>query len=102
MHARLCARRDDQSSGSRLFRSGSRRVSTARGGGRYASGVSIAGPADGHRAYMCAYTITKNGISTGHLMQGRWTPNKASKITVTLAGRTGRCGTLKEAIQTLH
>lgn len=75
-------------------------VAAAAGDSGRLSGTHCVEPAAG--AYMCAYTITNNGISTCHLMQGRWTPNKASKITVTLAGRTGRCGTLEEAIQTLH
>lgn len=55
--------------------------------------------AAGH--YMCSYTVTKNETSTCHLMQARWTPGRASMITVTLAGRTARCTTLKEAIRSL-
>jgi hypothetical protein len=58
--------------------------------------------------YMCAYRVTRNGTSmtrngtwTCHLMQARWTPDQASTITVTLAGRTGTCTTLKEAIRSL-
>jgi len=52
--------------------------------------------------YMCAYTVTKRGAhGTCHLMQARWTPLRASTITVTLAGRTGRCGTLREALDSL-
>ena len=57
--------------------------------------------------YMCSYTVTesdtiaKSETSTCHLMQARWTPGRASTITVTLAGRTARCSTLREAIQTL-
>jgi hypothetical protein len=52
--------------------------------------------------YMCSYSVVKNGTATCHLMQGRWTPDLPSAITVTLAGRTGRCGTLQEALQTLQ
>ena len=61
--------------------------------------------ASGH--YMCSYTVTKNETiaknetATCHLMQAQWTPGRASMITVTLAGRTARCGTLREAIRTL-
>jgi hypothetical protein len=51
--------------------------------------------------YMCAYRVTRNGTSRCHLMQARWTPDQASTITVTLAGRTARCTTLKEAIRSL-
>jgi hypothetical protein len=52
--------------------------------------------------YMCSYLVTAKGVSTCHLMQARWTPERSSAITVTLAGRTGRCGTLREAIQSLR
>jgi hypothetical protein len=52
--------------------------------------------------YMCSYSVTKNGAATCHLMQARWTPGRASTITVTLAGRTAKCTTLREAIQTLR
>ena len=51
--------------------------------------------------YMCSYVVTKHGTSTCHLMQARWTPAQASTITVTLAGRTRQCATLREAIRTL-
>jgi hypothetical protein len=52
-------------------------------------------------AYMCAYTVLRAGHSECHLMQGRWTPHAASTITVTLAGRSRRCGTVRQAIQSL-
>ena len=52
--------------------------------------------------YMCAYTVSQNGTSECHLMQARWTPGQASEITVTLAGRVGRCGSVREAIQSLR
>lgn len=51
--------------------------------------------------YMCSYLATVADTSTCHLMQARWTPKSPSEITVTLAGRTRRCGTLQEAIQSL-
>lgn len=51
--------------------------------------------------YMCAYAVVRKGRSECHLMQGRWTPDAASTITVTLAGRAGRCGSLRDAIQSL-
>src|SRR5262245_61259687 len=41
--------------------------------------------------YMCAYVITTNGKPTCRLVQARWTPDRASTITVTLSGRTARC-----------
>jgi hypothetical protein len=52
-------------------------------------------------AYMCAYTLVRAGRLECHLMQGRWTPHASSTITVTLAGRTRRCGNLREAIHSL-
>ena len=52
--------------------------------------------------YMCSYLVTAKGVRTCHLMQAQWTPERSSAITVTLAGRTSRCGTLHEAIQSLR
>jgi len=52
--------------------------------------------------YMCSYQVTAKGVRTCHLMQAFWTPERSSAITVTLAGRTSRCGTLREAIQSLR
>ena len=52
--------------------------------------------------YMCSYLVTARGVRTCHLMQAQWTPELSSAITVTLAGRTSRCGTLREAIQSLR
>ena len=52
--------------------------------------------------YMCSYVVTANGVRTCHLMQAHWRPQRSSAITVTLSGRTSRCGTLREAIQSLR
>jgi hypothetical protein len=52
--------------------------------------------------YMCSYAVQRKGRQDEcHLMQGRWTPDADSTITVTLAGRAGRCGSLRDAIQSL-
>jgi hypothetical protein len=52
--------------------------------------------------YMCSYVVRKPGARNEcHLMQARWTPAAASTITVTLAGRTKRCGTLRDALRSL-
>ena len=52
--------------------------------------------------YMCSYSAKKPGAKAEcHVMQARWTPNRASTITVTLAGRTTRCGSLDEALRSL-
>jgi len=52
--------------------------------------------------YMCSYLVTAKGVRSCHLMQAQWRPERSSEITVTLAGRTSRCGTLREAIQSLR
>jgi hypothetical protein len=52
--------------------------------------------------YMCSYAAKKPGARAEcHIMQARWTPNRASTITVTLAGRATRCGSLDEALRSL-
>jgi hypothetical protein len=52
--------------------------------------------------YMCSYaSFRAKSAERCHVMQGRWTPRAASKITVTLAGRTERCGSLREALRSL-
>jgi hypothetical protein len=52
--------------------------------------------------YMCAYTaVTQAHGAQCHLMQARWTPTATSTITVTLSGRTRRCGSVREAIRSL-
>ena len=53
--------------------------------------------------YMCSYALERAGQPLEcHIMQARWTPRQASTITVTLAGRTARCGSLREAIASLR
>ncbi|NUT55253.1 MAG: hypothetical protein HOQ03_04635, partial [Thermoleophilia bacterium] len=52
--------------------------------------------------YMCSYAAKRPGIAPEcYVMQARWTPRADSTITVTLAGRAGRCGTLREALRSL-
>ena len=54
-------------------------------------------------AYMCSFASTRpGGPRQCHLMQARWTPRRESTITVTLGGRTKRCGSLREAIASLR
>jgi hypothetical protein len=58
-------------------------------------------PVPGH--YMCSYALARAGRPLEcHIMQALWTPRRASTITVTLAGRTARCGSLREAIASLR
>ena len=57
-------------------------------------------PAPGR--YMCSYVVLKPRRGEEcHLMQARWTPRTASTISVTLAGRTTRCGSMREALDSL-
>lgn len=52
--------------------------------------------------YMCSYSAERPGAPAEcHIMQGRWTPNAASTITVTLAGQAARCASLPDALQSL-
>ena len=52
--------------------------------------------------YMCSYAATKPGAPLQcHIMQARWTPQAASTITVTLAGRAAECGSLRDALRSL-
>jgi hypothetical protein len=51
--------------------------------------------------YMCAYAVVKPSGDECHLMQATWTPDEASTITVTLAGRAARCDSVRAAVQSL-
>jgi hypothetical protein len=51
--------------------------------------------------YMCSFVVVRGSGQECHIMQGRWTPNAASTITVTLAGRAERCTSLRDAIRSL-
>ena len=51
---------------------------------------------------MCSFAILHDdGSSECHLIQARWTPEAASTITVTLAGRVARCTSLREALDSM-
>jgi hypothetical protein len=51
--------------------------------------------------YMCSYAVVRHGHVTCHLMQGRWSAD-TMQIEVLLAGRTARCSTLRDAVQSLQ
>jgi hypothetical protein len=58
-------------------------------------------PVRGH--YMCSYAVRIHGDAAGcHLMQARWTPERAALFTVTLAGRTRSCRSLQDALYSLR
>jgi hypothetical protein len=51
--------------------------------------------------YMCSYAVQRRGGRFEcHLMQGSWSQDTAA-IEVTLAGRTKRCATLRDAVHSL-
>jgi hypothetical protein len=45
--------------------------------------------------------VHADGSSECHLIQARWTPNATSTFTVTLSGRVARCGSLREALDSM-
>ena len=52
--------------------------------------------------FMCSYSSKRPGIAPEcRIMQAVWTPNEASTITITLAGRSERCASLEDALQSL-
>ena len=51
--------------------------------------------------YMCSYAVQRRGRALEcHLMQGSWSQDTL-EIEVTLAGRTKRCATLRDAVHSL-
>jgi hypothetical protein len=51
---------------------------------------------------MCSYGALKPRTPEArHLMHARWTPQAASTISVTLAGKTPRCAPLREPVDSL-
>jgi len=51
--------------------------------------------------YMCSYAVQRRGKRLEcHLMQGSWSQDTL-EIEVTLAGRTRRCATLRDAVHSL-
>jgi hypothetical protein len=51
--------------------------------------------------YMCSYAVERRGRALEcHLMQGSWSQD-TMEIQVTLAGRTKRCATLRDAVHSL-
>jgi hypothetical protein len=56
-----------------------------------------------HGSFMCSYVIgNPDGSSECHLLQARWTAHSESSFAITLAGRTRRCATLRDAIRSLQ
>jgi hypothetical protein len=52
--------------------------------------------------YMCSYAIVRPGTPPEcHVMQAVWTPRSDSSFRITVAGRSSRCGSLREALRSL-
>jgi hypothetical protein len=54
--------------------------------------------------YMCSYAEVRvpGDAPICHLLQATWTPRRSSSYTVTLAGRTRSCRSLKDALHSLR
>src|SRR5689334_19819754 len=58
----------------------------------------VQGEHRGH--YMCSFAILRPPAPAEcHLIQAIWTPMQVDSFKVTLSGRAGRCGSVREAIQ---
>jgi hypothetical protein len=72
----------------------------AHGHGTRLENVDCVQASPGH--YMCSYAERQPGAPEQcHIMQAQWTPQKASTITVTLAGRAASCASLPDALRSL-
>ena len=84
----------------RIFVASANRYGKEHGDRRLIDGADCVQAAPGR--YMCSYSVSAPGSPMRcELMQARWTPRAASTITVTLAGRVKRCGSLREALRSL-
>jgi hypothetical protein len=84
-----------------LLVSSTKTYASAHGDPRRIERPDCVEPVSGH--YMCSYAVRIPGDAAGcHLMQARWTPERASIFTVTLAGRTRSCRSLQDALHSLR
>jgi hypothetical protein len=61
----------------------------------------VQGAHRGH--YMCSFALLRtNRPMECHLIQAIWTPAGVDSFRITLSGRTARCGSLRDAIQSLR
>jgi hypothetical protein len=61
----------------------------------------VQGAHRGH--YMCSFALLRtSGPMECHLIQAIWTPTEVDSFRVTLSGRAARCGSLRDAIQSLQ
>jgi hypothetical protein len=53
--------------------------------------------------YMCSFAVLRpSRPEECHVIQAIWTPADVDSFKVTLSGRAGRCGSLREALQSLQ
>lgn len=53
--------------------------------------------------YMCSYAIVRpDAPAECHVMQAVWTPRSDSSFRITVAGRAGTCGSLREGLRSLQ
>jgi hypothetical protein len=68
---------------------------------RMAKVECVQGAHRGH--YMCSFALLRSTRPEEcHLIQAIWTPTAIDSFRITLSGRAGRCGSLREAIQSLQ
>ena len=61
----------------------------------------VQGAHPGH--YMCSFALLRSSRPEEcHLIQAIWTPTQVDSFRITLSSRTGRCGSLREAVQSLQ
>jgi hypothetical protein len=61
----------------------------------------VQGAHRGH--YMCSFALLRGTRPEEcHLIQAVWTPTAIDSFRITLSGRAGRCGSLREAIHSLQ
>lgn len=85
----------------RLFAGMTNQMAAEQGDGARVRNVDcVEGASKGH--YMCSYGIFRPSRPVEcHVMQAEWTPTEVDSFRVKMAGRVGRCGSLREAIRSL-
>jgi len=69
--------------------------------GRLTQVECVQGAHRGH--YMCSFALLRTSRPTEcHLIQAIWTPAGVDSFRITLSGRVARCGSLREAVQSLQ
>jgi hypothetical protein len=85
----------------RLFAGMTNQMAQQQGDGARVRNVDcVQGAIRGH--YMCSYGIFRPSQPVDcHVIQAEWTPTEVDSFRVKMAGRVGRCGSLREALRSL-